>query len=214
MKNILIIEDNYLMRFSLKSIIDGCNKYIVDTACDGNETLNIIKEKKFDLLLVDIQLPDINGIDLAKQILKKIPSQKILFITGLDHNKYLNQVIETQNNGFILKDIEPEDLKFAIEYVIKGGYFYGNQILKDFFEKLKEKYSYKKQTINNNNIEKQLTPREMQIAKYISEGLTSVKIGEKMFLSKRTIDSHRHNLLKKLNLNNSSELVALITSKN
>jgi DNA-binding NarL/FixJ family response regulator len=213
MKNILIIEDNYLMRFSLKSIIDGCNKYIVDTACDGNETLNIIKEKKFDLLLVDIQLPDINGIDLAKQILKKIPSQKILFITGLDHNKYLNQVIETQNNGFILKDIEPEDLKFAIEYVIKGGYFYGNQILKDFFEKLKEKYSYKKQTINN-NIEKQLTPREIQIAKYISEGLTSVKIGEKMFLSKRTIDSHRHNLLKKLNLNNSSELVALITSKN
>ena len=213
MKNILIIEDNYLMRFSLKSIIDGCNKYIVDTACDGNETLNIIKEKKFDLLLVDIQLPDINGIDLAKQILKKIPSQKILFITGLDHNRYLNQVIETQNNGFILKDIEPEDLKFAIEYVIKGGYFYGNQILKDFFEKLKEKYSYKKQTINN-NIEKQLTPREIQIAKYISEGLTSVKIGEKMFLSKRTIDSHRHNLLKKLNLNNSSELVALITSKN
>jgi DNA-binding NarL/FixJ family response regulator len=213
MKNILIIEDNYLMRFSLKSIIDGCNKYIVDTACDGNETLNIIKEKEFDLLLVDIQLPDINGIDLAKQILKKIPSQKILFITGLDHNKYLNQVIETQNNGFILKDIEPEDLKFAIEYVIKGGYFYGNQILKDFFEKLKEKYSYKKQTINN-NIEKQLTPREIQIAKYISEGLTSVKIGEKMFLSKRTIDSHRHNLLKKLNLNNSSELVALITSKN
>jgi DNA-binding NarL/FixJ family response regulator len=213
MKNILIIEDNYLMRFSLKSIIDGCNKYIVDTACDGNETLNIIKEKKFDLLLVDIQLPDINGIDLAKQILKKIPSQKILFITGLDHNKYLNQVIETQNNGFILKDIEPEDLKFAIEYVIKGGYFYGNQILKDFFEKLKEKYSYKKQPINN-NIEKQLTPREIQIAKYISEGLTSVKIGEKMFLSKRTIDSHRHNLLKKLNLNNSSELVALITSKN
>ena len=213
MKNILIIEDNYLMRFSLKSIIDGCNKYIVDTACDGNETLKIIKEKEFDLLLVDIQLPDINGIDLAKQILKKIPSQKILFITGLDHNKYLNQVIETQNNGFILKDIEPEDLKFAIEYVIKGGYFYGNQILKDFFEKLKEKYSYKKQTINN-NIEKQLTPREMQIAKYISEGLTSVKIGEKMFLSKRTIDSHRHNLLKKLNLNNSSELVALITSKN
>jgi DNA-binding NarL/FixJ family response regulator len=213
MKNILIIEDNYLMRFSLKSIIDGCNKYIVDTACDGNETLNIIKEKEFDLLLVDIQLPDINGIDLAKQILKKIPSQKILFITGLDHNKYLNQVIETQNNGFILKDIEPEDLKFAIEYVIKGGYFYGNQILKDFFEKLKEKYSYKKQIINN-NIEKQLTPREIQIAKYISEGLTSVKIGEKMFLSKRTIDSHRHNLLKKLNLNNSSELVALITSKN
>lgn len=211
MKSILIIEDNYLMRFSLKTVIDECNKYIVETACDGNETLDIIKEKEFDLLLVDIQLPDINGIELAKQILNKKPNQKILFITGLDHNKYLNQVLETKNNGFILKDIDSSDLKFAIEYVIKGGYFYGNQILKDFFELLKAKA--KNLTITSNNLEKQLTPREMQIAKYISEGLTSSKIGEKMFLSKRTIDSHRHNLLKKLNLKNSSELVALITSK-
>jgi DNA-binding NarL/FixJ family response regulator len=212
MNSILIIEDNYLMRFSLKMAIDETKKYVIDTAVDGAEALKFLTEKDYDLLLIDIHLPDINGIDLAAEILKNKSTQKILFITGLDYNDYIGKLINVQNNGFILKSIEADDLKFAIDYALRGGIFYGNQILKDFFELLKANVNKLQINKFNTGVLEQLTIREIQIAKYITEGLTSADIGKKLFLSKRTVDNHRYNILNKLNIKNSSELVAIVVS--
>ena len=213
MNSILIIEDNFLMRFSLKMAIDETKKYVIDTVVDGAEALKFLAEKEYDLLLIDIHLPDINGIDLATEVLKNKPTQKILFITGLDYNDYIGKLINVQNNGFILKSIEADDLKFAIDYALRGGIFYGNQILKDFFELLKSNVNKLQLNKLNTGVLDQLTIREIQIAKYISEGLTSADIGKKLFLSKRTVDTHRYNILNKLNIKNSSELAALVASK-
>lgn len=212
MKQILIVDDNILFRYSLKAVLIEDGKYVLDTVSDASEALENLKLNNYDLILLDIHLPDINGVLLAKKILKKNASQKIMFITGLEHNTYLQEIVNIKTSGFILKDIEPSDLKFAVDYVLKGGHFYGNQILKDVIDIAKSKINLIEgnKTINNTIVNK-LSPREMQIVKYVSEGLTSKEISNKMFLSKRTVDAHRFNLLRKLNLKNSSELIAILT---
>ncbi len=209
MKKILIIDDHELMCYSIKHVLDSTNKYSVHICNESTKALDMINDMEYDLLMIDIEMPGINGIQLAKKILKKIHGQKILFITGLDYTNHLDDIISLETNGFILKSIESNDLIHAVDSVIKGSYYYGSEIVKEFLVKLKRGKSVTLPVTNNEEIGKRLSYREFQIVKYICEGLTSGAIAEKMFLSKRTVDAHRYNILKKLNLKNTTELIAV-----
>lgn len=105
MKKILIIDDHELMCYSIKHILDSTGKYTIDISNESAKAIEMLAANNYDLLMIDIQMPELNGIELAKKVLKGNVNQKILFITGLDYNAHLDDIIALETNGFILRKI-------------------------------------------------------------------------------------------------------------
>jgi DNA-binding NarL/FixJ family response regulator len=161
-----------------------------------------LKSNDVDLVLLDINLPDISGIDLCRKITKDFPGVKVLGISTFGERSYISRMIENGASGYLIKNASAAEIQEAIETVMAGKLYLSVSIE----TLLKSKNNYAEIPA--------LTKREKEILSLISEGYTTNQMAEKLFISPLTVESHRKNLLTKLNVNNTASLIRLAVSMN
>ena len=185
MIKILIVDDHPLIAQSLTSIINESKiGEVAAIASTAKQCLDLVSTKHFDLVLLDINLPDGNGLDICKSITEKYPQLKVLAITSFTEYTIIRKMMENGASGYILKNSMPEEVIEGIETVIKGETFLCHEV--DLLMKKKSDQQIF------------LTPRETSLLKLICEGYTNPEIAEKLFLGVETVNSYRKNLLFKL----------------
>lgn len=208
-KNIRIIvaDDHRLFRSGIISLFDNEPEiFVIGEAENGNELVDQFFGLKPDVLLVDISMPKLSGTDAVIKIRKKDDTVKALFLSMHDGEEYMYYCLKAGGLGFVNKNVMKGELIFAIKEVYGGRKYFGPNINDEDLEKIILKYDslYTPKKLKE---KKTLSPREQEILKLISEGLTSGEIADKLYVSKRTIDSHRANLIQKLNLKSLPDLI-------
>ena len=202
MIKILIADDHPLMANGIKSLfVDEKGIEVVATVCDGIEVLEILKNIPIDVLLLDIDMPEMNGIDCAKIVKKDYPEVKIAILTMHEEKSLIKNLVKIGVNAYMLKTIPKSELLNAIDIIYGGGQFFNADITKALL-------SENENIIQDQNpIVKTLTKREGEIIKLIAQGNTNSQIGDKLFISPKTADVHRTNIMRKLDVHNVVGLV-------
>lgn len=169
-------------------------------ANNGEQLLEVISNKPVDLILLDIDMPKMNGAEAAKKIREKYPSIKILVLTMYNSPDFIAQLMKCGVNGYILKNTRRKDLVNAVREVMKGGFFYSPEVAHSVMDGLRSGPEKKNGAI-------ELTKREKEIIRLISEELTSREIGSQLYISHHTVERHRKNIIAKLGVKNVAGLV-------
>jgi len=208
---VVLADDHPLIRQGIIRILSEIpNIKIMGEAGDGRELLEILKKTTPDLVILDIKMPNLDGIEAARKIKDNFPQIKILFLTMFDERESVYQAISTGADGYLLKSDCDAELEHAIT-AIKGGKNYLSPLLyldltDLLFKKCREETAKRFE-------ESSISPREREIIKLISEGKTSRQIGEKLFISERTVHRHRANIMRKLGLKRTIELAKYAVDK-
>ncbi len=201
MKTIVLADDHNITRTGLRSLIGKMdNLKIIGEASDGEEALNMVRALKPDLLITDISMPKKSGLDVVKIIKSENLDVKLLVISMHANERYITKCIELGASGYVLKDTDDKEIKTAIETVMSGGNYICKGALPSVMEGIRNPSAQEKEA-------SKLTKREKEVLQYLVRGKTNKEIAEKLFLSTKTIDSHRTNIMKKMNVHNSAELV-------
>lgn len=200
---VLIADDHAILRDGIRSMITRMkNMEVVDEASTGQQAIDKFMALRPDLLILDISMPDKNGMDVAKEILDTLPEASIIILSMFDDEDYINRCLELGVKGYVVKNESGTELELAIQTVLEGNNYFSSQVQKVIFGKHSLNVNRSKQR------EKiKITQREIEIIKLISIGLTSQEMADKLFISPRTVDTHRANLLKKFGVKNSMELI-------
>lgn len=197
---LLIVDDHKMFRSGLRFILNDIPEIeILGEAANGLELLEILKDNVVDIILMDINMPKMNGIEATFEALKIDPKLKIIVLSMHGEEAYYDQMIAAGVKGFLLKNSDVDELKLALHTIINGGTYFSQELLVSILDKKKSK------ALQNDLVK--FTQREMQVLKLICEGFSNVDIAEKLFISQRTVDRHRANLLSKTSCHNSISLV-------
>lgn len=196
--SIILVDDHKLMRDGLKNIIQQkSNMSIIGEAANGREAVKICAKLLPDVIIIDVSMPDLNGIEATLQISKINPDIKIIALSMHSSKQYIQSMFKAGAYAYLLKDGDANDVITAITLVMQNKKYLAKEINQDFLTKLK-----KGDDIENTN----LSSREKEVLQLIAEGKSSKEIAEILFLSSKTIDVHRNNIMKKLELFTISEL--------
>jgi DNA-binding NarL/FixJ family response regulator len=201
---ILIADDHAMVRDGVKNLIQQ-NKdlVVVGEARSGNETLELYDKLQPDLLIMDISMPDMNGMEVSRAILARNANANIVILSMYDDEDYISRCLEYGVKGYVVKNESGSELEYAIKSVLQGKNYFSRQAQDVIFKKYSQNVSKKKQTEDTVN----LTKREVEIIKLIADGLTSQQMADRLFISPRTVETHRANVMKKLTVKNAIELV-------
>ncbi len=204
MLELIIIDDHQLFRKGIESLLEGEEDiYLVKQYSEGQKAIEKIKEDLPDLYLLDIALNKENGLDVAKRIKSVHPNQKILMLSMHTQHYYLKKAMEIGVDGYVHKDIDPDELIKAIKVIGKGKKYFSDSISENL---IKNAYNVTKSS--QFSIAK-LTDREKEIVRLLVKGLSSKEISEELTISKRTVESHRYKILNKFSLKTTVDLVRL-----
>ncbi len=197
---IFIVDDHPMVVAGLQTLLRDLKGIAVAGAVSNAfEAIPFLKENEVDVILLDINLPDINGIDLCKKIRKEFPAIKILGMSTFSERSYISRMIENGASGYLLKSVSKEEIAEAIQTVMNGK-MYLSVSMEHFMRPLN--------TTSPGDLPA-ITKREKEVLSLIAEGLTNNQIAEKLFISPLTVDSHRKNLLTKFKVNNTAALIRL-----
>jgi DNA-binding NarL/FixJ family response regulator len=195
---IFIIDDHPMVVAGLNTLLRQLgNIEVAGDVSNAFEAIPILKKTPVDIILLDINLPEISGIDLCKKIHKDFPEIKIIGISTFSERSYISRMIENGASGYLLKSASVEDIAEAIKTVTEGKMYLSISI----------EHVLRPLTVNPVDRLPSLTKREKEILNLIGDGLTNNQIADKLFISPLTVDSHRKNLLTKLNVNNTASLI-------
>lgn len=206
---IVVADDHSLFRSGIISLLeDAAEIFVVGEATDGGDLYEKYFELKPDVILVDISMPGVTGIEALKKILARDPSAKALFLSMHEGEEYVYHILKSGGKGLISKNVMKGELVYAIKTVYSGRKYFGAYWTEERFEELREKYSGGDVGgVSNQLAEASLTQREIEILRLIGEGYTSNEIAAKTDLSKRTVDTHRIHLMSKLGIKSLPELI-------
>jgi len=201
--SILIADDHEIVRFGISTYLSSSKDIeIVGEASTGEECLDLFRETHPDLCILDIDMPDKSGIETAKEIREMEEETKILILSMHINKNILLDALEANVNGYLLKNTEKDDLLHGIRAIAKGQQVFSDPIS----DLMKESFLHRSNRSGSYD-HQHITDREQEILQLIVDGLTSKQIAEKLYISPRTVDTHRSNLMEKLELNNIAELV-------
>lgn len=193
---VLIVDDQTLMRDGLKTIIElEDNMEVIGTAKNGEEAINVCKNYLPDVILMDIRMPVLNGVECTKIIKTLYEKVKILILTTFDDEEYIIDAIANGATGYILKDIEGDDLIKAINDAYKGSFMMPSQIAQKIARKLKNTTNV---TREQKESLKGFSDREIEIAKAMTSGLSNKEIAAILFISEGTVKNYVSNIYSKL----------------
>jgi DNA-binding NarL/FixJ family response regulator len=197
---IIIADDHQLFRNGLKILLNAFQEFEVTAeASNGEEFLRILKNTPADVVLMDINMPEMDGIEATRKGLKVNPGINIIALSMYGEEEYYYKMVDAGAKGFLLKDSDISEVKEAILTVTKGGSYFSQELLYHVIQKIKHR--------ENENKSANLSKREKEILLKICEGLSNQEIAETLFISKRTVDKHRANLLGKTNSKNTASLI-------
>ncbi len=200
--SILIADDHGVLRAGLRSLLDSePNFKVVGEAADGHETVRVAQELCPDLILLDISMPGLDGIEVTKIIKAKQPKTQILMLTAHEDHALLIEAIRAGASGYVVKRAVEPELTSAIGAVMRGDLYVDPAVTRALIPQVAG------QGLSRPDYAEVLTPREIEVLQLIAEGNTNMQIAEVLTLSVRTVESHRANIMDKLHLNNRAELV-------
>ncbi len=201
--NLLIADDHPIFRRSLVRLISLFNRnFTFYEVGNGFEALQVIEKEKIDLILLDIQMPKMNGIECLREVKQRSPNTKVIVLTQFDEPSLIVLLVQIGAEGFLLKECDPKELETAIDATLTIGNYYNH-----IAEEAIKNYNQKK---GSPIADLELTSREMDVAKLLVKGLSSEAIGEKLSLSALTVNSYRKSILKKTSCNNTAALTRLL----
>jgi len=205
-KNIIIIDDHPLFREGLKTIISRDDRFkVVGEAGSGHEGFDMVKRLKPDLVVIDISLPDQSGIQLARDLRELLSEIKILIVSMHSKIDYIAEAFQAGATGYVVKESASERLLQGLKSVAKGDYYLDSSVSHAVVENLM-KSPLKAAKITDADYGT-LTPREQEVMRLLAEGLSSKAVAEKLFISPKTVENHRANIMNKLGLHSTIELV-------
>lgn len=199
---IFVVDDHEIFRNGLKMVLERLEyPEVIGEATNGEEFMEMMKTLDPDIVLMDIEMPVMNGIDATEKILSERPETKIIALTMFNENEYIQTMIDAGVKGFLIKSVSKEMLDKAIKTVSKGGNYYSEELF-DFFTRQISREEERSVPVI------ELTRREKQILQLISEGLSNKEIAEMLFISERTVVGHKSNLLSKSGCKNTLSLMS------
>jgi len=200
--SVIIADDHEIFRKGIILILTSSQRYqIVAEARNGIEATEKILNKKPDLCLLDIFMPERNGIEVVNQIASKSINSKIVMLTSLEDETHIQQAVLAGVDGYLSKEISPENLIDSLQKVMNGERVFSKTVL----ALLNNRKSHTLEEINSQPVT--LTKREQEILELVALEFTTKEIADKLFLSPRTIETHRANVMRKLDVKNSAGLV-------
>ncbi|HOK26267.1 MAG TPA: response regulator transcription factor [Bacteroidales bacterium] len=197
---IIIVDDHHLFRNGLRLLLEGIPEFeITGEASNGAELLDIIDRTRADIVLMDINMPVMDGVEATIKVLERKPEIKVIALSMYGEEDYYYRMTDAGARGFILKDSDISEVREAINTVKRGGTFFSQQLLQNVIQKIKHREAETKVAV--------LSKREKEILEKICEGLSNQEIANALFISKRTVDKHRANLLEKTNSKNTASLI-------
>ena len=204
---VILADDHEIVRAGMKRLISiDKDIEIVDEAKNGQEAVELVTYHKPDIAILDILMPRMNGIDAAAKIKEKFPEILVIMLTAFEDHDHVENAISAGANGYLIKDISAKELTKAIRQVMNGERVFTNSIIK---------LMQKKYVKDSSDSEKSIviTKREQEILNLVAKGKTSPEIAEVLFISTRTVESHRYNLMQKLGVKNAAGLVRYAVSQ-
>jgi two-component system, NarL family, response regulator DegU len=201
---ILITDDHTLFRKGTMILVRAFKEVgLVNEASNGKEALEELSKNPYDIILLDLDMPVMDGWEASKKIISKHPEVKIIMISMHDELQIISDLIEIGVHSYLLKNAETEEVHKAILSVINNDFYYNQLVSKALHKKIQ------KDGINNSDVPSRgdVSPRETEVLQLICQELTMKEIGEKLFLSEQTIHTHRKNLMKKTKAKNAVGLV-------
>lgn len=213
MKNpyrIIIAEDHTILREGLRALLSSNpNLEIVDEARDGQEAIRAVEKHRPDLVLIDLSMPRMNGLEALTEIKKQHPETKVVVLTVHKTEEYVLAALERGANGYVLKDADHAELRLALEQVLAGKRYLSpgisQQVIEGYLDGRKQPKA--------GSAWESLTDREREVLKLIAEGYKNKEIAAFLFISLKTVEKHRTNLMNKLDLHNTAALTALAIEK-
>lgn len=200
---VAIVDDHNLFRKAIMKLMNGFSRIgEISEAGNGKEFIELHRDKWPDVVLLDLEMPKMNGVETCEYLLANCPDLKIIILTQHDSERYMVHMIEMGVHSFLLKNVNPDELERAI-YAVVDKDFYHNDLL----ERVIRRSIHSKAVAQRPNFHNTLTTREQQIVIYICRELTHKEIGEKLSISEFTVRNHHRNILQKLNLKKTVGLV-------
>lgn len=209
-QRIVIAEDHTILREGLRALLSSDpDLEIVGEARDGQEAIRSVEKSKPNLILMDLSMPRMNGMDAIKEIKKRSPETKILVLTVHKNEEYILATLQAGADGYVLKDSTHSELEMAIKSVFAGNHY----ISPGISDKIIGGYLEGKRPLKPISPWETLTQRERGILKLIAEGYKNKEIADYLCISVKTVEKHRANLMQKLDLHNISDLTAFAIEK-
>ncbi len=198
----VIADDHAIFRQGLRyALVDDHKLKFAGEAQNGAELLQLIEKQKPDVALIDIKMPEMDGIEATRQIHALYPEVKILMLTSHDDESFILHLLELGANGYLLKNADPEEIKKAIHYVYENDYYFNDLVNNTMLRVI----TNKKRALEKNSIK--LNDRETEVLKLICKEHTTAEIAEQIFLSPRTVEGIRTNLIEKVGVRNAAGLI-------
>lgn len=191
--SILVIEDHAVVQLGIRTLLSTCSKVGgIDIAFTGKEAISKAKKNKFDVVLIDVELPDMTGFELLKELRKLLPTVKVMFYSMHDEFWIVRQMFQSEPDGIVMKSDHLDELRKAVEIVVEGGRYY-SQEYGLFFKEYEN--------------DKALTTQELTVMQLVAQGKNTQEIANELLLSVNTVDYYRRNIMQKLegvNMTNST----------
>ena len=198
---ILLVDDHTLFRNGLKMLLDTLPGYeVTGEASNGKEFLELIAKHDYDIVFLDIEMPELNGIEAAKRAIELKPDLKIITLSMYGDEEYYDQMVDAGAKGFLLKNTNLQEVKTAIDTVMNGGNYFSQELMQSMLRNYKSIKEAREPEV-------ELSEREIEILLLICSELSNQEIGDKLFISKRTVEKHRANIHCKTNCKNTAGLV-------
>ncbi len=203
MIHILLADDHSLIRDGITKLLeDEPDIQIVGSCNNGQEVLDNLPKVHVDVLLLDLDMPILNGLQCAEIVKQEFPDIKIAILTMHQEKSLIQRFIELGVKGYFLKTILKKELVYAVRAIAEGGEYFPNDVTKALIQN-----KIVSNLVTQSPLVKDLTNREIEIITLISQGFSSGDMAEKLFISPRTVDTHRTNILRKLELHSVAEIV-------
>lgn len=207
MINLIVTDDHKIIRDGIKSLLRSEQTIqVVGEAANGNELISLLATTPADVVLMDINMPEKDGFETTQYMAEHYPNIKVLVLSMLDHESYVNKIMNAGASGYILKNAGREELCSAIQLVARGIPYICSEVAMDLLKKTHSS-APAPSGLRTDMETKDLSKREMEVLALIAEGYTNAEIADKLFTSKRTIETHRQNLLEKTNCKNTATLI-------
>lgn len=205
---ILIVDDHDVVRSGLKALLRTSEEYaVVGEAADGEEALRLVEELTPDIVLTDISMPRLDGIGATRLITQRHPQVKVIVLTVYEDEEYVYQILRAGASGYLLKNASKVQIFEAIEAVMSGERFFSPGISRLIVDGFLKRAAVQETTEPPTPTGTGLTKRELEVLRFIALGLTNREIAEKLFLSFRTVNTHRANIMQKLDIHDTAGLV-------
>lgn len=207
---VLLADDHELVRSGLVKLLETYKDVIiVGEAGDGFEAVEKTRKLNPDVLIIDLSMPRLSGIEATKIIRKECPQVAVLVLTMHHDEEYVYQIFRSGALGYILKDAGKEELATAIRTVAKGEKYISSKVSEIMVDGYVRRTSGRDESVQKNGVipNVSLTKREKEVLSLIAQGLSNQEIGEKLFISPRTVDTHRTNIMQKLDIHDIGNLV-------